>query len=64
MLASQIGNVARVMPAQGWDMGCLYNQETGERPQLYFSRQFKAGNACTLAAGIRRGPEQTGVVLH
>lgn len=63
MLAGQINRVAGVMRAQGWDLDCLYNQETDEHPQLYFSHQFKVGNAYTLAAEIRRGLEQTSVVL-
>jgi len=64
MLAGEADRVARVMRHQGWQLDCLYNQETDERPQLYFSHQFKVGNAYTLAAEIRRGLEQTGVVLH
>jgi hypothetical protein len=43
------------MRGQGWDIGCLYNQETGERPQLFFSHQFKTGDPYQLAAEIRKG---------
>jgi hypothetical protein len=34
----------RVMLARGWFVGCLYNQETAEHPQLYFSHQLKTGD--------------------
>jgi len=35
--------------------GCLYNQETDEHPQLYFSHEFKTGDPYALAAEIRKG---------
>jgi hypothetical protein len=63
MLANQINNVARTMRGQGWAIDCLYNQETDENPQLFFSHQFKVGNAYQLAAEVRRGLEQTSVVI-
>jgi hypothetical protein len=63
MLANQIDNVARTMRRQGWAIDGLYNQDTDEYPQLYFSHQFKVGNAYQLAAEIRQGLEQTSVVL-
>jgi hypothetical protein len=51
----EITDVMRVMRAAGWDIGCLYNQETDEHPQLFFSHQFKTGDPSELAAEIRRG---------
>jgi hypothetical protein len=63
MLANQIDAVARTMRRQGWAIDCLYNQETDENPQLFFSHQFKVGNAYQLAAEVRRGLEQTSVVI-
>lgn len=33
-------------------------------PQLYFSHQFKVGNAYTLAEEVRRGLEHLDVVIH
>lgn len=63
MLASEVNDVARVMRGQGWELDCLYNQETDEVPQLYFSHQWKTGNAYQLAAEVRRGLERTSVVL-
>jgi hypothetical protein len=53
--AREVDPVVRLMRARGWDIGCLYNQETAERPQLYFSHQLKTGDPYVLAADIRRG---------
>jgi hypothetical protein len=53
MVASEVQPVVRHMRRHGWDIGCLYNQETDEQPQLYFSHQFKTGNALELAREIR-----------
>jgi hypothetical protein len=61
LLAHQVDPVARLMRSQGWEIDCLYNQETDEQPQLYFSHQFKVGDAYTLATQIRRGLELTSV---
>ncbi len=59
MLGTEINNVMAVMQIQGWDFGCLYNQETEEVPQLYFSHNFKVGDPLTLATEIRRGLDRT-----
>ncbi len=59
MIASEIQNVVGIMRFQGWDIGCLYNQETDEHPQLYFSHQFKTGDSIELAKEIRRGANLT-----
>jgi hypothetical protein len=55
MTTKEITPVMSVMRGIGWDIGCLYNQETGEHPQLYFSHQFKTGDPYALAAEIRKG---------
>ena len=55
MEGQEVDRVMRTMRGQGWDIGCLYNQETGERPQLFFSHQFKTGDPYQLAAEIRKG---------
>jgi len=55
LVASEINKVMGVMRHNGWDVGCLYNQETAEEPQLYFSHQFKTGNAVELAREMRSG---------
>jgi hypothetical protein len=62
MIASEVQNVTQVMRRQGWVDGCLYNQETDEQPQLYFSHFVKVGNAVELAHEIRRGLNQTNSV--
>ena len=59
MIASEIQNVTRVMRGQGWVDGCLYNQETDEQPQLYFSHMVKLGDSVQLAKEIRKGLDQT-----
>jgi hypothetical protein len=64
MTADEITKVTAVMRSQGWEIDCLYNQETDEQPQLYFSHQFKVGNAYTLAREVRRGLEQMNLVIH
>ncbi len=55
MISSEIQRVVALMRSHDWDIGCLYNQETDEQPQLFFSHQFKTGNALTLAREIRQG---------
>ncbi len=45
--------------SRGWFVGCLYNQETEEDPQLYFAHMLNTGDAYTLAAEIRAGLDGT-----
>jgi Domain of Unknown Function (DUF1259) len=59
MTGSEVQPVISLMRKQGWFVGCLYNQETEEFPQLYFSHMLKTGNAYTLAAEIRLGLDKT-----
>jgi hypothetical protein len=61
MTATQIQAVIGVMRAHGWDIGCLYNQETDESPQLYFSHTFKVGDPYALAQEIRDGLDRMNV---
>ncbi len=63
MITSEIQSVVGTMRHQGWDIGCLYNQETGENPQLFFSHQFKTGDPIDLAYEIRRGLDHMDVKL-
>ncbi len=51
------------MQTQGWQIDCLYNQETAEDPQLFFSHDYKVGDAYELAREVRRGLETLNVVL-
>jgi hypothetical protein len=55
MVASEIQPLVRKMRDRDWDIGCLYNQETDEHPQLFFSHQFKTGDPIQLAREIREG---------
>lgn len=59
LVASEIVSVLRRMRDLGWIIGCLYNQETDEQPQLYLSHQWKVGDPYTLAAEVRRGLDLT-----
>lgn len=56
---AEVDRVMRTMRGAGWDIGCLYNQEIGEQPQLYFSHQFKTGDPYVLAREVRRGLDHT-----
>ncbi|MBW4023809.1 MAG: DUF1259 domain-containing protein [Proteobacteria bacterium] len=55
MVAKEINPVLQKMRAQGWRIGCLYNQETDENPQLYWSHMWKVGAPEQLAQEIRNG---------
>lgn len=59
MLAGEVDKVFAEMRKQGFTIGCLYNQETDEQPQLYFSHQWAAGDPYDLATRIRRGLDRT-----
>ncbi len=59
MSGPEVVPVVGVMRQQGWFVGCLYNQETDEHPQLFFSHMLKTGNAYTLAREVRRGLNRT-----
>jgi hypothetical protein len=59
LLGSEVNRVIGYMQSQGWDIGCLYNQETDEHPQLYFSHDFKTGDSITLARQIRTALNMT-----
>jgi hypothetical protein len=61
MTAAEIQPVMKTMRRYRWDVGCLYNQETAEIPQLYFSHMFKTGDPVLLARQIRAGLEHTDV---
>ena len=51
--------VVSLMRGAGWQVHCLYNQETAESPQLYFSHMLKTGDVYELAAEIRKGLDLT-----
>jgi hypothetical protein len=59
MTAGEVGPVCRRMRAAGFEIGCLYNQETGEHPQLYFAHMIAVGDPQELAVAIRKGLDHT-----
>ncbi|SDS92257.1 DUF1259 domain-containing protein [Actinopolymorpha singaporensis] len=59
MTAHEIGPVVSRMRHTDWDLGCLYNQETDEHPQLYFSHMLKTGDPYALAREVREGLDLT-----
>jgi hypothetical protein len=59
MTGSEAQPVVALMRHQGWFVGCLYNQETEERPQLFFSHMLKTGDAYALAREVRAGVDKT-----
>jgi hypothetical protein len=63
LIASEVDPVMTVTRKYGFTVHCLYNQETAERPQLYFSHQLAVGNAYELARVIRRALEKTNTMF-
>jgi hypothetical protein len=61
MEAASVMPVMEEMRSQGWEVDCLYNQETDEYPQLFYSHQLKTGDPVTLANEIRNGLAKTEV---
>jgi hypothetical protein len=59
LIASEVNPVMQVQRRGGFAVHCLYNQETAETPQLYFSHQLAVGDAYELARVIRRALEKT-----
>lgn len=58
MVSAEIQGLTTLMRSMGWQVGCLYNQETGETPQLFWAHQFKSGDPYALAGQVRRGLDQ------
>ena len=63
LTASEVNPVMAITRKYGFSVHCLYNQETAERPQLYFSHQLAVGNAYELARVIRRALEKTNTMF-
>ena len=51
--AEEVMPVCAAMRAAGFEIGCLYNQETSEHPQLYFAHMLAKGAPIALARAIR-----------
>lgn len=54
MVASEVNKVIGQQLQNGWDIDCLYNQESDEHPQLYWSHNFKTGDSIQLAHELRQ----------
>ena len=54
LIASEVNPALEVSRAEGFVVHCLYNQETAEQPQLYFSHNLAAGKAIDLAKKIAK----------
>jgi len=59
MTAAEVDPACRRMRAAGFEIGCLYNQETSEHPQLYFSHMLAVGEPQDLAFKIRKALNHT-----
>jgi uncharacterized protein DUF1259 len=64
MTSREVQPVIATMRERRWYVGCLYNQETDEHPQLYFAHMLKTGNPYQLAREIRRGIDHTQAGRH
>ncbi len=52
LIASEINPALMVSRKEGFVVHCLYNQETAEDPQLYFSHNLKTGDPIALAKQV------------
>jgi hypothetical protein len=59
LIAAEINPVMSIMRRNAFAVHCLYNQETAESPQLYFSHMLAVGDAYQLAYAVRKGLERT-----
>jgi hypothetical protein len=54
LIGTEVNPVFETMRREKFINGCLYNQETDELPQLYFSHQWATGNPYVLAQKVRK----------
>lgn len=54
LIASEINPALSLSRLQGFVVHCLYNQETAEQPQLYFSHNLATGDPIDLAHKVSR----------
>jgi hypothetical protein len=60
LVGDEVNPVMSVVRSADWKVHCLYNQETEEQPQLFFSHQLKIGSSpYELAREVRAGLDQT-----
>jgi len=55
LIASEVNPTLEVLRNEGFEIHCLYNQETAEQPQLYFTHCLASGDAITLAKKLANG---------
>ncbi len=53
LIAPEVNSALQTARAVGFEVHCLYNQETDEHPQLYFSHQLATGDPIDLARRVR-----------
>ncbi len=61
LVASEVNPALMKSRSLGWEIHCLYNQETNESPQLYFSHNLKVGDPIALAREISQVLERINV---
>lgn len=54
LIASEVNPALEVSRAEGFVVHCLYNQETAEHPQLYFSHNLATGDPIMLAHQVSK----------
>lgn len=59
MTAGEVRKVLDLTHRRGFHIDCLYNQQTDEAPQLFFSHQLKVGDAYALAQEVRSALDLT-----
>ncbi len=59
MTSKEVQRTLRRGILEGFQVHCLYNQETAEKPQLFFSHQLAVGAPLDLARRIRRVINET-----
>jgi Domain of Unknown Function (DUF1259) len=59
MTSREVQPVVALMRRYGFHVGCLYNQETNEHPQLFFAHMINVGDPYRLARQIRRALDLT-----
>ncbi|MEZ4869282.1 MAG: DUF1259 domain-containing protein [Caldilineaceae bacterium] len=61
LIAPEVNPALMVSRAEGFEVHCLYNQETAEHPQLFFSHNLKTGDAVELAKEVSKVLDQMNV---
>lgn len=61
MTQQEVERTLRKARHLGYEVHCLYNQETNEHPQLFFSHMLKTGKAVNLAHEVRQILNETNV---